>query len=240
VSTTGRADPALRDAVLRANLAIVRAGLVTLSFGNASAVDREAGILLIKPSGVPYDALRAEHLVAVALDDGRIVEGDLRPSSDTPTHLALYRHFPLIAGVVHTHSPAATAWAQARRPIPPFGTTHADHFHGPVPVTRALADVEVDGAYEAETGAVIIETLAMLGLEALEMPAILVASHGPFTWGVDADSAVVHAIALEAVASMASGTLALDPDARPMSSALLERHYRRKHGATAYYGQPRP
>ena len=149
----------LREAVLRANQAIVQAGLVTLSFGNASGVDREAGIMLIKPSGVPYDELRPEHLVAVALADGRVVDGDLRPSSDTPTHLALYRRFPDIGGVVHTHSPAATAWAQAGRPIPPFGTTHADHFHGYVPVTRALNDVEVAGDYEAATGSVIVETL---------------------------------------------------------------------------------
>jgi L-ribulose-5-phosphate 4-epimerase len=229
----------LRDAVWEANRAIVRAGLVTLSFGNASGVDRDAGILVIKPSGVAYDILRPSDLVAVALDDGRVLAGDLRPSSDTPTHLALYRQFPGIGGVVHTHSTAAVAWAQAGRDIPALGTTHADHFHGSVPVTRELTESEVGGAYEAETGAVIVETLARLGLAPDEMPAALVASHGPFTWGRDPHEASDHAIALEAVAAMAIQTLALDPDAKPMPRWLLDRHFRRKHGATAYYGQPR-
>jgi L-ribulose-5-phosphate 4-epimerase len=229
----------LRDAVWEANQAIVRAGLVTLSFGNASGVDRAAGILVIKPSGVAYDVLRPSDLVAVALDDGRVLGGDLRPSSDTPTHLALYRQFPDIGGVVHTHSTAAVAWAQAGRDIPAFGTTHADHFHGSVPVTREMTETEVGGAYEAETGAVIVETLARLGLTPDEMPAVLVASHGPFTWGRDPREASDHAIALEAVAAMAIQTVALDPDAKPMPRWLLDRHFRRKHGATAYYGQPR-
>jgi L-ribulose-5-phosphate 4-epimerase len=227
----------LREAVWEANQAIVRAGLVTLSFGNASGVDRDGGFLLIKPSGVGYDALRPSDLVAVALDDGRVMSGALRPSSDTPTHLALYRAFPGIGGVVHTHSTAAVGWAQAGRAIPPFGTTHADHFHGSVPVTRSMTEAEVGGAYEAETGAVIIETLARLGLTPAEMPAALVASHGPFTWGQDPAEASEHAIALEAVAAMASQTVALEPDAKPIPGWLLERHYRRKHGATAYYGQ---
>ena len=230
----------LRVAVWEANLAIVRAGLVTLAFGNASGVDREAGIMLIKPSGVPYDTLRPEDMVAIALDDGRVVAGDLRPSSDTPTHLALYRSFPDIGGVVHTHSIEAVAWAQAGRPIPPLGTTHADHFHGPVPVTRAMTETEVVGAYEAETGAVIVETLRGLGLVPDEMPAALVASHGPFTWGPDPAAATANAIALEAVAAMASRTVALDPTVRPMARYLLERHFRRKHGPAAYYGQRRP
>ncbi|MGD0863531.1 MAG: L-ribulose-5-phosphate 4-epimerase AraD [Candidatus Limnocylindrales bacterium] len=231
--------PRLREAVLRANQALVRAGLVTLSFGNASGVDREAGLLVIKPSGVPYDELLPEHLVAVSLKDGRVVEGELRPSSDTPTHLALYRRFPEIGGVVHTHSTAATAWAQAGRPIPPLGTTHADHFHGPVPVTRQMRESEVAGEYEAETGAVIIETLERLGLSAAEMPAVLVASHGPFTWGRDAADAVDNAIALETVAAMAAGAVAVNPDVEPMADYLLERHFRRKHGPDAYYGQRR-
>src|SRR5664279_4282718 len=187
----------LREAVWRANQAIVRAGLVTLSFGNASGVDREAGFLLIKPSGVPYDELRPEDLVAVALDDGRVIGSDLRPSSDTPTHLVLYRRFADIGGVVHTHSTAATSWAQAGRSIPALGTTHADHFHGAVPVTRQMKEAEVAGAYEHETGAVIIETLQRLGLSASEMPAALVASHGPFTWGHDAEDAAANATALE-------------------------------------------
>ena len=231
--------PDLRDQVWRANQGLVRAGLVTLSFGNASGVDREAGVLVIKPSGVPYDQLRPEHLVVVSLDDGRVVEGDLRPSSDTPTHLILYQHYPEIGGVVHTHSTAATAWAQAGRSIPALGTTHADHFHGAVPVTRQMAEGEVAGAYEHETGAVIIETLEKLGLSATEMPAALVASHGPFTWGHDAEDATANATALEAVAAMARQTFALNPDVQPIASYLAERHYRRKHGPNAYYGQKR-
>jgi L-ribulose-5-phosphate 4-epimerase len=229
--------PELRDGVCRANLALVRDGLVTLSFGNASGVDRAAGVFVIKPSGVPYAELRPGHLVVVSLDDGRVVEGDLRPSSDTPTHLRLYQRFEEIGGVVHTHSTAATAWAQAGRSIPALGTTHADHFFGPVPVTRQMTPAEVAGQYEAETGAVIVETLERLGLGALEMPAVLVASHGPFTWGRDAQEAAENATALEAVAAMAAGTLALNPDAGPMADYLLERHFRRKHGPGAYYGQ---
>jgi L-ribulose-5-phosphate 4-epimerase len=235
VSTPVAAD--LREAVWRANLELVRAGLVTLSFGNASGIDRETGLMLIKPSGVPYAELRPEDLVAVALDDGRAVGGGLRPSSDTPTHLALYRRYPEIGGVVHTHSAAATAWAQARRAITPLGTTHADYFHGAVPVTRLLRDAEIAGAYEAETGAVIIETLEAAGLAAGEMPAVLVASHGPFTWGTDAPRAVEHAIALELVAAMAEQTVALDPRVEPIGQGLLERHFARKHGSSAYYGQ---
>jgi L-ribulose-5-phosphate 4-epimerase len=168
-----------------------------------------------------------------------VVEGELRPSSDTPTHLALYRRYPEIGGVVHTHSPAATSWAQACRPIPPFGTTHADHFHGAVPVTRRLGEAEVAGDYEAATGAVIVEALDAAGLDPVEMPAVLVASHGPFTWGPDAGAAADNAIALEAVAAMAIRTLTLDPGAPPLAPYLLDRHYRRKHGATAYYGQRR-
>ena len=227
----------LREEVLRANQALVRAGLVTLSFGNASGVDRDAGVLVIKPSGVPYDELRPESLVVVSLEDGRAVEGQLSPSSDTPTHLVLYRRFPEIGGVVHSHSPAATAWAQAGRSIPPLGTTHADHFLGPVPVTRQMTSSEVAGEYEAETGAVIIEALGRLGLSATEMPAVLVTSHGPFTWGRDASEAADNATALEAVAAMAAQTLALNPNAEPMADYLLERHFRRKHGPNAYYGQ---
>ncbi len=229
--------PDLREQVWRANQELVRAGLVTLSFGNASGVDRDAGVLVIKPSGVPYDELRPEHLVVVSLEDGRVVEGDLRPSSDTPTHLILYQRYPEIGGVVHTHSTAATAWAQAGCSIPALGTTHADHFHGAVPVTRQMLEIEVAGAYERETGAVIIETLDRLGLTATEMPAALVASHGPFTWGHNAADAAANATALEAVASMARQTFALNPDAKPISTYLAERHYLRKHGPNAYYGQ---
>ena len=231
--------PDLRETVWRANLALVQAGLVTLSFGNASGVDREAGVIVIKPSGVAYDALRPEQLVVVSLDSGEVVEGDMRPSSDTPTHLRLYRAFPEIGGVVHTHSSSATAWAQAGRSIPALGTTHADHFHGAVPVTRQLTESEVAGEYEAETGAVIVETLERLGLSAREMPAALVASHGPFTWGRDAQEAADNATALEAVATMAIQTFAIDPQVKPMPQYLLERHFRRKHGPNAYYGQGR-
>jgi L-ribulose-5-phosphate 4-epimerase len=227
----------LRDAVWRANQGLVQAGLVALSFGNASGIDREAGVVLIKPSGVPYADLRPEDLVAVALEDGRVLGGDLRPSSDTPTHLALYRRYPEIGGVVHTHSAAATAWAQASRAIPPLGTTHADHFHGAVPVSRQLRDAEITGDYEAQTGVVIVETLDRTGLGPAEMPAVLVASHGPFTWGVDALQAVENAVALELVADMAARTFALDPGVRPIARSLLDRHFRRKHGADATYGQ---
>jgi L-ribulose-5-phosphate 4-epimerase len=227
----------LKERVCRANLALVRDGLVTLSFGNASGVDRDAGVFVIKPSGVPYEELKPEHLVAVALEDGRVVEGELRPSSDTPTHLRLYQAFPEIGGIVHTHSRAATAWAQAGRPIPALGTTHADHFYGSVPVTRQMTPSEVAGEYEAETGAVIVETLKRIGLSAVEMPAVLVASHGPFVWGPNVQEAAENATALEAVAAMAIQTLALDPSIGPMSDYLLERHFRRKHGPGAYYGQ---
>jgi L-ribulose-5-phosphate 4-epimerase len=235
--TDGPSFPELRAEVLRANLALVEAGLVRLTFGNASGVDRAAGILVIKPSGVPYAELRADQLVVVSLDDGQVVEGDLRPSSDTPTHLRLYRELGSIGGVVHTHSSAAAAWAQAGRAIPPLGTTHADHFDGPVPVTRQLSADEVRGAYEAETGAVIAETLAGLGLSAEAMPGILVASHGPFTWGRTASEAADHAIALETVALMALQTLSLNPATPDMPEYLAEKHHQRKHGPAAYYGQ---
>jgi L-ribulose-5-phosphate 4-epimerase len=230
----------LREQVLAANLALVRNGLVALSFGNASAVDRVAGVMIIKPSGVPYDELQSEDLVAVSLLDGSVLGGgDLRPSSDTPTHLGLYRAFPSIGGVVHTHSRVATAWAQAGRSIPSFGTTHADHFHGPVPVTRALVRAEVGGQYEAQTGEVIAETIRRLRLSPDEMPGILVASHGPFTWGHNAADAASNAVALETVAAMAIQTLSLNPDVEPIPDFLLERHYLRKHGPSAYYGQRR-
>jgi len=227
----------LREQVCAANRALVAAGLVTLSFGNASGIDRDAGVMVIKPSGIPYDDLTPANLVAVQLHSGAAPQGTYRPSSDTPTHLALYRRYPEIGGVVHTHSSWASAWAQAGRPIPCFGTTHADHFHGPVPVTRPLTAAELGPTYEADTGAVIGETLDQLGLGPLEMPAILVHSHGPFTWGGDASEAVANAIALEAVAAMADRTLALDGGVAPIEEALLRRHFERKHGPAAYYGQ---
>lgn len=229
---------ALRDEVCRANQALVAAGLVTLSFGNASGVDRETGVFVIKPSGVAYDRLRPADMVVVSLAEGTVIDGDLRPSSDTPTHLALYRRFPTIGGIVHTHSPFASAWAQAGRPIPCFGTTHADHFAGSVPVTRGLTAEEIGGDYERTTGDVIVETLEGLELDPLDMPAVLVASHGPFTWGHAATDAVVNAIALEAIAAMAHRTVALSPEIGSIGEPLLNRHFRRKHGPQAYYGQP--
>ena len=229
---------ALREEVCEANLALVAAGLVTLSFGNASGLDRESGLFVIKPSGMPYARLRPEDMVVVAVADGLPATAGLRPSSDTPTHAELYRRFAAIGGVVHTHSPFASAWAQAGRPIPCLGTTHADHFAGPVPVTRAMTDSEIDGRYEHETGALVASTIEGLGLDPLAMPAALVASHGPFCWGMSAGDAVATAIALEAVAALASRTLAIDPAVPPVGGALQERHFQRKHGPGAYYGQP--
>jgi L-ribulose-5-phosphate 4-epimerase len=231
-------DLALREQVARANADLVRAGLVTLSFGNVSGVDREAGALIIKPSGVPCDQVQPEDLVVVSLEDGRVLEGTMRPSSDTPTHLRLYQAFPGIGGVVHTHSSFAAAFAQAGKDIPALGTTHADHFRGSVPTSRPMTDAEIEGPYELETGNVIIETIRARSDDALRMPAVLVRSHGPFTWGGDADAAVVNAIALEAVAAMAERTLSIDPAAAPIGEALLRRHFDRKHGPDAYYGQP--
>jgi L-ribulose-5-phosphate 4-epimerase len=230
---------ALRDEVVRANRALARAGLVSLAFGNASGVDRAAGALLIKPSGIACDAVEPDQIVAVSLADGSILEGELRPSSDTPTHRELYRRFPSIGGVVHTHSSYAAAFAQAGLDIPCLGTTHADHFAGPVPVTRSLTDAEIAGDYERATGEVIAETLDGLVLEPLAMPAVLVRSHGPFTWGGSALDAAANAEAVELVAAMAHRTLALARDAAPLVEALRLRHFERKHGPAAYYGQGR-
>jgi L-ribulose-5-phosphate 4-epimerase len=225
----------LREQAFVANRALVESGLVVLTFGNASAVDREAGVFAIKPSGVPYEGLSAEAMVVVDLESGEAAEGSYRPSSDTPTHLVLYRAFGSVGGVVHTHSPFATAWAQAARDLPCFGTTHADHFHGPVPVTRALTREDIEGDYEQATGELIVETLS--GVDPLAMPAVLVAGHGPFTWGADAMQAVENAHALEVVAASALRTEALDPGATPIDQALLDKHFLRKHGPGAYYGQ---
>jgi L-ribulose-5-phosphate 4-epimerase len=229
----------LRERVLEANRELVRAGLVVLTFGNASAIDRAAGAMAIKPSGVPYDELVPAAIVLVDLESGDVLDEGYRPSSDTPTHLVLYRRYAAVGGVVHTHSPYATAWAQARRPIPCLGTTHADHFQGAVPVTPPLAGEEIRDEYEARTGDVIVETLERLELDPLEMPAALVASHGPFAWGEDVEHAVENAIALEAVAAAAFRTVTLAAEAEQVEDELLRRHFSRKHGAGAYYGQPR-
>ncbi len=228
----------LREQVAGANRRLSSEGLVALSFGNASGVDRNEGVLVIKASGVACDRVGPADTVVVSLEDGRVVEGSLRPSSDTPTHLVLYRRFASIGGVVHTHSAFASAWAQAGRSIPCLGTTHADHFAGPIPVTRALTDGEIAGDYEGSTGGVIVETLEGLGLGALDMPAALVASHGPFAWGADPAEAVTNAVALEVVAAMALRSLALEPSIGPIADELLARHFGRKHGPDAYYGQP--
>jgi len=224
----------LRIAVCDANRALVEHGLVTLTWGNVSGICPERRHVAIKPSGVPYEQLSPHDVVIVDLD-GKVVDGDLRPSSDTATHVALYRHFPGIGGITHTHSRYATAFAQARREIPCLGTTHADHFHGAVPVTRALRPAEVEKSYEANTGAVIIERFE--ALDPLEMPAVLVAGHAPFTWGRSVKESLANAVALEAVAAMALDTLALSGEATELEEHVLQKHYRRKHGKDAYYGQ---
>jgi L-ribulose-5-phosphate 4-epimerase len=225
---------ALRAEVLEANLELVRRGLVIYTFGNASAVSRAEGLVAIKPSGVPYDQMTAAQMVICDLE-GRIVEGDLRPSSDLATHLALYRAWPAIGGVVHTHSRHATAWAQAAREIPCFGTTHADYFHGPVPVTEHLTPEEIESAYEANTGAAIIRR--MQGTDPLGCPAALVAGHAPFCWGKSVMDAAHTAVILEELAAMAWQTMTINPQAQPISEHLRSKHYFRKHGAKAYYGQ---
>lgn len=224
----------IKAEVLRANLALVKQGLVVLTWGNVSAIDRERNLVVIKPSGVSYEALTASDMVVVDLD-GHVVEGRLNPSSDLPTHLGLYLAWPTIGGVAHTHSTHATMFAQACVPIPCFGTTHADHFNGEVPVTRVLTRREVNGDYEGNTGEVILERLA--DLSPTDMPAVLVANHGPFTWGHDAMDAVHNAVALEQVARMALGTLQLKPDTEPIADYVLDKHHDRKHGPGAYYGQ---
>jgi L-ribulose-5-phosphate 4-epimerase len=230
---------ALKSEVCRINQQIVRAGLVVLTFGNASAVDRAAGVMAIKPSGVDYDALTPDDIVVLSLKDGRVVEGNKRFSSDTPTHLHLYQNFPNIGGIVHTHSIQATAWAQAGREIPCLGTTHADHCYGPVPVTRMLSAKEIQGEYELNTGKIIVERFTKGRLNPDHVPMVLVAGHAPFVWGATAAKALENAVALEAMAAMALHTLALKPTARPIPPALLDKHFLRKHGAKAYYGQPR-
>lgn len=225
----------LKAEVCKANLDLVAEGLVIQTWGNASGIDRERGLVVIKPSGVSYDGMNPEHMVIVSLADGKVVEGNLKPSSDTATHLELYRAFKEIGGVVHTHSLYATAWAQAKRKIPSYGTTQADYWFGEVPCTRAMTPKEIREDYEKNTGTVIIETFKKLN--PLEHPAVLVASHGPFTWGKTVSDAVHNASVLEFVARLASETLRINPKTKPMHSVLLNKHFLRKHGAKAYYGQ---
>src|SRR5580693_1739812 len=224
----------LRELVLEANLDLVRKGLVFSTFGNASGVARGEGLMVIKPSGVPYEGMKPEHLVVTDLE-GKVVEGNLRPSSDLPTHAALYRAFPSIGGIAHTHSEYATAWAQARQPIPCFGTTHADYFHGPIPLTEVMTDEEINGEYEANTGVAIVR--AFERIDPMAVPAVLVANHGPFTWGPDPRKAAENAWVLEAAARMAYLTVALNANAGSLGKTLHDRHFLRKHGKKAYYGQ---
>ncbi|RPI98827.1 MAG: L-ribulose-5-phosphate 4-epimerase AraD [Candidatus Aminicenantes bacterium] len=224
----------LKESVWKANLDLAKSGLIILTFGNVSGIDRRRGIVAIKPSGVAYSAMKADDIVLVDLE-GNIVEGWLNPSSDTPTHVEIYKAFPEVGGVAHAHSTYATMFAQARREIPCFGTTHADHFHGPVPLTRLLVEAEVAGAYERNTGSVIVERFT--GLDPLELPAVLVAGHGPFAWGRTPAEAVETALILEQTAKMAFGAMALDPRLAPLDACILEKHFGRKHGPDAYYGQ---
>ncbi|MGN1004090.1 MAG: L-ribulose-5-phosphate 4-epimerase [Oscillospiraceae bacterium] len=224
----------LKEQVCEANLLLPKHGLVTFTWGNVSALDRETGLIVIKPSGVEYDRMTADDMVVVDLD-GTVVEGHYKPSSDTPTHAALYRAFPELGGIVHTHSRWATSFAQAGRGIPPLGTTHGDYFYGEIPCTRPMTPEEIAGEYEKETGNVIIETFR--GIDPLIVPAVLVHSHGPFTWGRNAGEAVHNAVVLEEVAFMAFHAIQLRPEIGPMQKELLDKHYLRKHGKNAYYGQ---
>ena len=226
----------LKTLVCEANLKLVSYGLVFQTWGNVSGIDRQKGLVVIKPSGVAYETMQSHHMAVVSLDDGRLVEGELAPSCDTPTHLVLYRAMPNIGGIAHTHSLWATAWVQARQSIAPYGTTHADHFHGEIPCTRPLRQEETDGDYEVNTGRVILETLA--GRDALHTPGVLVAEHGPFAWGQTPAKAVDSAAVIEQIAMLAGQTLRINADASPISRWLMDRHLHRKHGPNAYYGQP--
>ena len=226
----------LKQAVYEANMELPRRGLVTYTWGNVSGIDREQGLVVIKPSGVEYEELSPEKLVVLDLD-GHIVEGELNPSSDTKTHLELYKAFPALGGIVHTHSPYAVAWAQAGRDIPCYGTTHADYFYGPVPCTRGLTKEELDEDYEKNTGKVIVETFTGRGIDPVYVPAVICRSHGPFAWGKTAAEAVYHAAVLEEVAKMALLTRQVNRDAESAPAHLVEKHFMRKHGPNAYYGQ---
>ena len=226
----------LRQSVCNANIELHKQKLVIYSWGNVSGIDRSAGIVAIKPSGVSYDRLTADKIVLLDLD-GNVVDGSLNPSSDTPTHIELYRSFKDVGGICHTHSANATMWAQACKEIPCFGTTHADHFYGAVPVTKPMKPNEIKNDYELNTGKVIVKRFAAGKIDPMQMPAVLVACHGPFTWGKNPDKAVENAVVLEQVAAMASGTIAINKNQKSISSVLLDKHYLRKHGKNAYYGQ---
>ena len=228
----------LKELVYQANMGLDQAGLVTLTWGNASGVDRDLGVMGIKPSGVSYDVLKPSDIVIQSIESGKLVEGELNPSSDAPTHLELYRAFSEIGGVVHTHSSYATSWAQACREIPPFGTTHADHFSGPVPLTRELTKQEIETAYEENTGHIIVERFRNPEqINPLHFPGVLVPYHGPFTWGDTPAKALQNAVALETIAFMAITTLAVNPKGNQIPEQLLNKHFQRKHGKNAYYGQ---
>jgi len=226
----------LKKAVCEANLELQKQRLVICSWGNVSGIDRSAGAVVIKPSGVAYDELSPDKMVVLDLE-GKIIEGALNPSSDTPTHLELYRTFEAIGGICHTHSPSATMWAQACKEIPCFGTTHADYFYGPIPLTEVMTEEQIKDKYELNTGKVIVRRFA--GMDPMQMPAVLVANHGPFTWGAGPAAAVEATVVLEQIAAMALGTITINPNQGPISSALLDKHYLRKHGKNAYYGQSR-
>ncbi len=226
----------LKSQVLEANLQLVRHGLVTLTWGNASGIDRVHNLVVIKPSGLDYAAMGCEDMVVVDRQ-GNVVEGRWKPSSDTPTHLALYEAFPACGGIVHTHSPYAVGWAQAGKDIPSYGTTHADYFYGPIPCARHLTQEELDEDYEKGTGTVIIETFRDRNIDPVAVPAVICHSHGPFTWGKDPAQAVYHAVVLEEVAKMAIFTRLVDPSAAPTPQRIQDKHYLRKHGPGAYYGQ---
>ena len=227
----------LKQKVYEANMLLPKYNLVTFTWGNVSAIDREKNLVVIKPSGVEYDAMKPEDMVVVDLETGKVIEGDKNPSSDTPTHLVLYRSFKNIGGIVHTHSRMATSFAQAGRGIVPFGTTHSDYFYGEIPCTREMTGAEIKGEYEVETGNVIVETFNNKAINPDDVPGVLVKNHGPFSWGTDCFNAVHNAVVLEEVANMNFNTLLINPDVAKISRNLLNKHYLRKHGANAYYGQ---
>lgn len=224
----------LKEKVLEANLMLPEYGLVTFTWGNVSEIDRKQGLIAIKPSGVSYKTMTADDIVIIDLD-GNVVEGRLRPSSDAPTHVVLYKAFPSVGGIVHTHSSWATSWAQAGKDIPCFGTTHADYFYGPIPCARALTEEEINTEYEKNTGLVIAETFR--DRDPMAVPAVLCVNHGPFSWGKDSFEAVHNAVVLEEVAKMAARALEINPDAAPAPQTIMDKHYFRKHGTNAYYGQ---